>query len=364
MSDIGENPIKLLRSILIHYPHDYGLPIHYPGRLSYYYQKSDGEILKYDFKELWENMDISGMCAGTGGYRSALIYLLGVYHDRKWILQLTMQILAAFLGSTNIIHNNDNLVFGNQLVYGKHMKNEVNYLVIGEGLKSKSNFKLISSLNAIELYEENLKSIKFYITEGLGRMEINNARQLKNKERKEAVIIFLQEFCGFHQDGINFFMRKAENYRLHVTLKNLFDKNFLDCVPLSLYDNYRFVMRSIRHGDPLFNDHKECAHCWIANQIDFKNKKCKQGHNLLLENNLLSLPATVKVPSYVKMPPSPIKETPVPSAPDLMCSICMENEKNHTIIPCGHCYCSLCIEKLAICPDCRGPISKYIKIFV
>lgn len=45
------------------------------------------------------------------------------------------------------------------------------------------------------------------------------------------------------------------------------------------------------------------------------------------------------------------------------CSICLDNERNIVIVPCGHTCCSECSKTLTSCMVCRGSIEKKQKIF-
>jgi len=44
------------------------------------------------------------------------------------------------------------------------------------------------------------------------------------------------------------------------------------------------------------------------------------------------------------------------------CRVCMVNEKDIVLIPCGHFLCSQCIHKVNECPMCRAKIEKTIKL--
>eukprot|EP00479_Gromia_sphaerica_P010611 TRINITY_DN4936_c0_g1_i1.p1 TRINITY_DN4936_c0_g1~~TRINITY_DN4936_c0_g1_i1.p1 ORF type:complete len:190 (-),score=32.28 TRINITY_DN4936_c0_g1_i1:73-642(-) len=52
---------------------------------------------------------------------------------------------------------------------------------------------------------------------------------------------------------------------------------------------------------------------------------------------------------------------------DKHCCICLDNEKTHAVVPCGHkCCCGDCANDVLnsrFCPLCRGEISHVIKIF-
>ena len=47
------------------------------------------------------------------------------------------------------------------------------------------------------------------------------------------------------------------------------------------------------------------------------------------------------------------------------CVVCMDNEKTHLILPCGHyCVCAMCLEMIDnSCPICRGEASSSVKVY-
>ena len=49
---------------------------------------------------------------------------------------------------------------------------------------------------------------------------------------------------------------------------------------------------------------------------------------------------------------------------DIRCSICLEQEKNRVLIPCGHCFCGLCLSQISSCPVCRSEINGTMKMFL
>jgi hypothetical protein len=49
----------------------------------------------------------------------------------------------------------------------------------------------------------------------------------------------------------------------------------------------------------------------------------------------------------------------------LPCAICFENQQEMAIDPCGHIsMCHGCSQKVTVCPVCRGPISKALRVFL
>lgn len=53
-----------------------------------------------------------------------------------------------------------------------------------------------------------------------------------------------------------------------------------------------------------------------------------------------------------------------------LCSVCFENQVDKCIVPCGHTFCSKCVDKslrsgpVQSCMSCRAPIEKTVKIFL
>ncbi|TFJ85226.1 hypothetical protein NSK_003649 [Nannochloropsis salina CCMP1776] len=48
---------------------------------------------------------------------------------------------------------------------------------------------------------------------------------------------------------------------------------------------------------------------------------------------------------------------------DRHCSICLERQKDHVCVPCGHRYCGPCIAQVDRCAECRERISQKLKCF-
>ena len=47
------------------------------------------------------------------------------------------------------------------------------------------------------------------------------------------------------------------------------------------------------------------------------------------------------------------------------CVVCADREKSYTFIPCGHmACCSICADRLEICPVCRAPVNSTVKTFI
>ena len=48
---------------------------------------------------------------------------------------------------------------------------------------------------------------------------------------------------------------------------------------------------------------------------------------------------------------------------DRYCSICLERQKDHVCVPCGHRYCGACIAQVERCAECREKITQKLKCF-
>ncbi len=46
------------------------------------------------------------------------------------------------------------------------------------------------------------------------------------------------------------------------------------------------------------------------------------------------------------------------------CPLCFKNNIDHVILPCGHTFCKICLDKCNLCGVCRGKIEKIQKIFI
>lgn len=46
-----------------------------------------------------------------------------------------------------------------------------------------------------------------------------------------------------------------------------------------------------------------------------------------------------------------------------LCRICLSNEVDMTVVPCGHVLCRRCVSEVSRCPFCRLQVTRTIKIF-
>jgi len=61
------------------------------------------------------------------------------------------------------------------------------------------------------------------------------------------------------------------------------------------------------------------------------------------------------------------EKTPVPVLDEGLCVICLDREKTHLIVPCGHkCLCAMCgdlVVREGTCPICRGACQEVCKVY-
>ena len=58
-----------------------------------------------------------------------------------------------------------------------------------------------------------------------------------------------------------------------------------------------------------------------------------------------------------------IKKQYIENKNQIECAICMENKVEYVTVPCGHLYCSKCIDLVNNCFFCRNQITQIQKIY-
>lgn len=166
MSEIGKNPIKLLRSILIQY--EYALPI-FTGYNTW--QSQAYSIIDEYFPEI--SKELKGYKISDDAYKAGLIYLLSVHPDKN-VYKLTMNMLCIFLGAKYRVNNEKN-----QRIYD-------NYLILGEPKK----ITFLTFDKAIEKYHTDLDEIILYLNEAFQKLESKKANDIKNEKEKRKCLVF------------------------------------------------------------------------------------------------------------------------------------------------------------------------------
>ena len=51
---------------------------------------------------------------------------------------------------------------------------------------------------------------------------------------------------------------------------------------------------------------------------------------------------------------------------EMLCGVCLTNEKDTALVPCGHTFCHICANnsRITICPICRTPISNRQRFYL
>jgi C-terminal peptidase prc len=53
-----------------------------------------------------------------------------------------------------------------------------------------------------------------------------------------------------------------------------------------------------------------------------------------------------------------------PDTKEPLCAICLADPITHTVVPCGHTFCTSCVRRINVsCYLCRGPVRERIKLF-
>jgi hypothetical protein len=53
-----------------------------------------------------------------------------------------------------------------------------------------------------------------------------------------------------------------------------------------------------------------------------------------------------------------------PDTKEPMCAICLADPITHTVVPCGHTFCTSCVRRMNVsCYLCRGTIRERVKLF-
>ena len=341
MSEIGEDPIKLVRSILIQYKLEYLIPI---NEDSYTSQRSSSSIINDYFRDLKLNINVSHYVVKAG-----LVHLLLYHEDNKKRYDITMNILAAYLGAQ---YNNDTYIATSSSHYVP---------------TNKEN--LIDFDEAVRQYYNNLDEIIIYINEALHESKnIKNKCERKKKEKFD-VEYFLEYFCGFKTNEINYFLDKATKNRVPIKLSQFFrpvNTPILDCIPRELQDDVQNIIRNnVIHPNA---KRVACLKCWIQTKHELREQKCFT-HSIGKKLNMIASSAQLNHDHLETKPSAPhIEELKSidceKKESDLICDVCMERNKDHALVPCGHLYCLTCIKKVDKCPECRDVYKSVLKIFV
>ena len=56
-------------------------------------------------------------------------------------------------------------------------------------------------------------------------------------------------------------------------------------------------------------------------------------------------------------------QTQTDDAKHHLCGICCDRTISHALVPCGHCFCLVCIEATGRCPVCRDPSVSMLSVY-
>ena len=345
MNNIGSDPIKLIRSILLYIPE---------SSFNYIIVKIENTN-KYLYDILADIFlpDITHAKIQRSYKMAGLIRVLTEYDYKPTVYKVVAYLLGFFLGAKSISYDNqhNDTKKVEQLHRGSY--------IFGE-------FQLINIVS-ISKYNSDCEWITPYIKERNTKLATESSRKKLNKIEKGAVKVFLKNFAGFRESEITYVIEMANKNKIPLKLAEFYDKKrLLTCIPVYLRPELDIILYDGGiHSKALT---VECPACWIIYQPGMCKGRCRT-HG----KSTLSLGKKLKDIAQEQAQ----QVSPVPSAPslnksgldvehdgNLTCSICMENNKNCTLIPCGHCYCLTCVSKVDKCPDCREAFIQIQKIFV
>ena len=349
MNNIGSDPIKLLRSILLYIPES---SIDYIIVKLEHSNKYLHEILAYIFLP-----DITHAKIQKSYKMAGLIHVLTAFDYKPTVYKVVAYLLGFFLGAKSISfdnQHNDNKKI-EQLYRGSY--------IFGE-------FRLVH-VPSISECNSDCEWMTPYIKERNTKLATDSSKKKLIKLEKGAVKIFLKNFAGFKESEITYVIEMANKNKIPLKLSEFYSdrKRLQICIPNYLRPELDIILYDGGiHSKALT---MECPACWILDQPGMCKGKCRtHGKSTMsLGKNLKDI-ATAQ--QQQQQPVSPIPTAPplnksgldVEHNGNLTCSICMENNKNCTLIPCGHCYCMICVSKVDKCPDCREAFIQIQKIFV
>jgi len=92
------------------------------------------------------------------------------------------------------------------------------------------------------------------------------------------------------------------------------------------------------------------------NELKDKNKELQKENSILLDNIKKFKINSEELISKIK------KHGNIICA--LECSICMDNISDNILLPCGHLFCSNCLNQLKECPTCRIHILSKRRLYI
>ena len=100
-------------------------------------------------------------------------------------------------------------------------------------------------------------------------------------------------------------------------------------------------------------------------QIDYKTKCLSHYKEKLMNVNTTLTQVQMNLAAYTEFIKSGVKEMAGPDVKLNTCSVCLESEVTHCLVPCGHTFCEGCIKKSGQkkCMTCRSDIQKPVKMF-
>ena len=104
----------------------------------------------------------------------------------------------------------------------------------------------------------------------------------------------------------------------------------------------------------------------MNNNIDEVHKLISDGYKTALskKDNIINQSINNHIPPSTKCHPHTKRNVPnVKNDNDESCCICMDNFRDHALVPCGHMYCGKCVHKIKHCSICKQEIKDVLRLY-
>ena len=202
------------------------------------------------------------------------------------------------------------------------------------------------------IVDEN--SYLFRVFDQLHQRKLQRQKEIEERTRTEQSLrLFLYRYAKLSGTYIDLFIQKW-----CLLSASDFDSKYLQ-VSESMGDIHRQSLKRARDGytNGCYAD-VGCSTCFLVR------------HNFIraCETHDLQPAAPAASVSLIKpgLPfvPALIKLDLNDSDDRLKCPVCLENDKDTTLLPCHHCFCSKCVARLKACSICRAAFTSYHRIYL
>ena len=102
----------------------------------------------------------------------------------------------------------------------------------------------------------------------------------------------------------------------------------------------------------------------ILRDLAEQSKKTEALHLALAEERDSHITANNEINAFLDSIQTSEAQTQTDDGKTNLCSICCDRPISHALVPCGHCFCLVCIEASRRCPICRKPSDSVLTVFL